>query len=264
MELGPEVGSSMGAVRAPSLRRIRCVRSPACCRASLLRRAPAALPAAQAAGRTAARAPSSRHGRAARRRRSRTAPIEVGMKFRSDAGRLHHRAALLQAGEQHRHARRAPVVGERPAARRGDVRRRDRVRLAGGRRCRRRSPITRRHDLRRLVPLAAGPLRASAPATSPSGVGRGAAARAPRRRRQRRLPLRRRAAFPTETWNATNYWVDAIFSHDAARRTPARRRSASITPGRRRDRRRRPTTSRPSRFDEPMDPATRHRGSTSR
>ena len=47
-------------------------------------------------------------------------------------GRLHHGAALLQAAEQHGHARRAPVVEHGPAARRGGVHGRDRLGLAGG------------------------------------------------------------------------------------------------------------------------------------
>ena len=58
-------------------------------------------------------------------------PLEVGVKFRADRGRLHHRAALLQAVEQHRHARRPPVVGRRPAAgRRSPFTERDRLGLA--------------------------------------------------------------------------------------------------------------------------------------
>ncbi len=47
-------------------------------------------------------------------------------------GRLHQRAALLQAAQQHGPARGAHLVGERAAARRGRVPERDALRLAGG------------------------------------------------------------------------------------------------------------------------------------
>ncbi len=106
-----------------------------------------------------------------------------------------------------------------------------------------------RHDLRGLLPLGGGPLRASAPATSRRPVGSGALAGAGRR--QRRLPLRRGARrSPTRRWNATNYWVDATFSttraggHARARgRRPSRPPTAPPT-RRPRPRRRSPSTSR--------------------
>ena len=91
-----------------------------------------------------------------------------------------------------------------------------------------------------------------------------AAARAGRLagRRQRRLPLRRRAASPTETFNATNYWVDAVFEpHPPAGHARAAGRAPS--PGRRRHaacrRRARSTAT----FDEPLDPLTVNAGSIS-
>ena len=43
--------------------------------------------------------------------------VELGVKFRSDVERLHHRRALLQGRRQHRHARRQPVDRRRDAAR---------------------------------------------------------------------------------------------------------------------------------------------------
>ena len=90
----------------------------------------------------------------ARRASNDTSAVELGVKFRSDVERLHHRASLLQDAREHRHPRRPPVDGGRHPARRGHVHRRDGVRLAGGRlrapRCRSRRtpptspPITRR------------------------------------------------------------------------------------------------------------------------
>ena len=67
-------------------------------------------------------------GRAATRHRR---PARGGDEGPADAERLHHRAALLQAAEQHRRAHRPPLERERAAARRGHVHERDRVRLAG-------------------------------------------------------------------------------------------------------------------------------------
>ncbi len=60
-------------------------------------------------------------------------PVEVGMKFRSDEDGFITALRFYKQAEQHGHARRAPVVGHRAAARRGDVHQRDRVRLAAGR-----------------------------------------------------------------------------------------------------------------------------------
>ena len=108
-------------------------------------------------------------------------------------GRLHHRGPLLQAAEQHGHARRPRVVGERAAARR---RRSSRTRRppAGSRPTwPRRSPITRdttyvvsyhsslrllRPQPRRAVPRACTVLRCtplptpSSAATASTGTGR--------------------------------------------------------------------------------------------
>ena len=49
-----------------------------------------------------------------------------------------------------------------------------------------------------------------------------AAARAAvrRQRRQRRVQLRRGIAFPTSTFNATNYWVDVVFAPSLIDTTP--------------------------------------------
>ena len=71
------------------------------------------------------------HRRAARRR----APGPAGRggdEVPLRRGRLHHGAALLQAAEQHGHARGPPLDELRPAARRDPVHGRDRVGLAGG------------------------------------------------------------------------------------------------------------------------------------
>ena len=168
--------------------------------------------------------PSSRPADGPGRRRARPTPDRGRHEDPLAAGRLHHGAALLQAAQQHRHARRPPV--DAPAAS-SSPRRRSRTRpRPAGRSSRSPTPVADhgRHDLRRLLPLAAGPLRLQPRLLLDA---RSAAARctAPGRR-QRRLPLRRRrAASPTDTWNATNYWVDANFSATppADTRAPARR-----------------------------------------
>ena len=73
-------------------------------------------------------------------------------------GRLHHRAAVLQAAEQHGSARRAPLVSERPASRRGGVHRRDGIGLAGGA-ARVAGSHLEQHHLYRVLPLAQRVLR---------------------------------------------------------------------------------------------------------
>ncbi len=92
-------------------------------------------------------------------------PIEVGMKIRAERGRLDHRAAVLQAGQQQRHARRPSLERERREARRSHVHQRDGQRLAD-----RRAPDAgadrRQHDLRVVVPLEQRPLLIQHRATS--------------------------------------------------------------------------------------------------
>ena len=76
--------------------------------------------------------------------------------------------------------------------------------------------VTREHSLCRVVLRAEREICGRRPTSSP----RAASSNGPvnllqrrRRRRQRRLRLRRaRATFPSQTFNATNYWVDVVFS----------------------------------------------------
>ena len=133
----------------------------------------------------------ARRRRPAGRRRQRPAG-RGGDEVPLRRGRLHHGAALLQAGEQHGHARGPPLVRHRRAAGGGHVHRRDRLGLAAGRtsptRCRsRRTPPTSPPTTR-----AAGRYGFS-PGFFNQGVDRPPlhAPNATARRRQRRLPLRR-------------------------------------------------------------------------
>ena len=146
-------------------------------------------------------------------RRRRSEPGRARPEVPQRRQRLRHRRPLLQEREQHRHAHRQPVDEHRHAAGHGDLRGRDAVGLAAGalRRAGRRSPRTRPTSCR-ITPTSATTRRRAAIFSS-MGVDRAAAARADqrRRRRQRRLPLRHRRAFPTQTFNATNYWVDVVF-----------------------------------------------------
>ncbi len=116
--------------------------------------------------RARARAPSS----ADRRRRSATRDSDSPRRGRhevpSDRGRLHHRAALLQAGEQHRHARRPPVVAPAGSSSPRSSSRTRRRRAGRRRRCRSPVAITAGHDLRRLLLRGARPLRLQPAATS--------------------------------------------------------------------------------------------------
>ena len=147
--------------------------------------------------------------------------------------RLHHRRPLLQGRGEHRHARRQPVDRRRARCSR---RRRSPARRASGWQqvdLRRAGRDRREHDLRRLVPHARRALRVRRRL-----LRRRRRRQRPlhalgerRRRAERRLPLRRRAAFPTDTFNGANYWVDVVFETDGrARHDAADRRSTR--PGR--------------------------------
>ena len=116
------------------------------------------------------------------------------MKFTPDRGRLHHRAAVLQAGQQHRHARRPPLERRRPAARRG---RRSRTRRPpAGRTAELPTPvqITAGHDVRHVLLRDQRPLRVQPGLLRrAASTGRRCGAPATACRRQRRLQLRPRA-----------------------------------------------------------------------
>ena len=77
--------------------------------------------------------------------------VEVGMKFRSDEDGFITSLRFYKQAEQHGDARRAPVVGQRPAAGVPDVHQRDRLRVAAGEPAEPR-PDHQGHDVHHLVP----------------------------------------------------------------------------------------------------------------
>ena len=118
--------------------------------------------------------------------------------FRSDVAGFITGTALLQGRDQHRHARREAVDEHRAAAGHGDVHRRDRVRLAGGR-ASHAGRDHRQHDLRHLVSRPQRPLLGERDQYFADRRRRQpAAARAARRRRrrQRRLQIRHERDVP--------------------------------------------------------------------
>ena len=116
-------------------------------------------------------------------------PVEVGVKFRSQHRRAHHRHPLLQAHRDQRHPRRVPVDQHRHPARPGQLHQRERQRVAAGH-LRHAGPRHRRNDVRRLL-LLPHPVRRQLAllrdAAAPRAAAHSAAGR--RERRQRRLPL---------------------------------------------------------------------------
>ena len=123
-------------------------------------------------------------------------------------GRLHHRAALLQAAQQHGPARRPPVDGRRHEARGDRVPDETASGWQDGRACRRRrrSPPAR--------PTSSPTTRATGHfAFSPGYFSSPAGLRPADRARRGGNGVYRYGAsgFPDATWNATNYWVDATF-----------------------------------------------------
>ena len=192
----------------------------------------------------------------ARRRLDDGQAVELGREVPRRRRRLHHRRALLQGHAEHRHARRAPV--DRTAARCSP---------------RRRSPARRPRGWQQVT--LDTPVAVTADTTYVASyhtpAGHYAVRRALLRHRRAQPAAARRwptastaptacystapAAFPTDTFNAANYWVDVVFEQLVApdtRRAADRRRVA----GRRRARRRPGRTSVTARFDEPMDAAT--------
>ena len=162
--------------------------------------------------------------RDARRPRSSTSPrpssddsgdpngVELGVKFKPDIGRLDHRHPLLQGGRQQRHPHRQPVDARRPAARPGDVQRRERVRVADGDVLHARSPS----------PPASPTWRPTTPRSGTTPRPPAASARPWTTRRC--TPSRNStvangvyaygaaSSFPSNTWGATNYWVDVMYA----------------------------------------------------
>ncbi len=153
-------------------------------------------------------------GRLVHRTPARTTPnaVEVGVKFRSDQSGFITGLRFYKNAGQHRHPRRPPVDGGRHPARRGDLHRRERLRLAGSALARP-GGDRRQHDLHRLLPRARRPLRREPRTTSPRGFDS--------------APLHALAdgvdggtaststgppgGFPADTFNASNYWVDVVF-----------------------------------------------------
>ena len=165
-----------------------------------------------------------------------TSAVELGVKFRSDvAGYI--TGIRFYKGPDNTGTHVGHLwTGRRHAARRGDLHRRDRLRLAAGR-LRRPGRDHGQHDLRRLLPRAERRLRRRPTATSP--------ARASTARRCTRSPTAStaptaststapRASSRRDTFNASNYWVDVVFDddvgtgHDAAHdQLDARRHSGA-------------------------------------
>ena len=138
--------------------------------------------------------------------------VELGVKFRADADGFITGLRYLQERREHRHARREPVDGGRRARRVRHLHQRDGERLAGGDVCvaGRRSAPTRGHvasyhtnsghySVTGGYFASAGvdtpPLHALASTASANGVFQYGA-----------------SAFPTGSYNATNYWVDVVFN----------------------------------------------------
>ena len=194
--------------------------------------------------------------RADRRRASQDQPVEVGHEVPLRRGRLHHRAALLQAGEQHRHARRA-TSGRAPAScsrRRPSRARRHRA----GSRSSCPNPVADRKDTTYVTSYysAAGDY-AFEPGVLRRRPGPRPAARAQRDGLDGGNGVYHYGAsgFPDQSFNATNYWVDATFD----RTIPPDTRGPVVTelkPGGRRHRRRPRRTEVTAAFDEPLAPAS--------
>ena len=155
-----------------------------------------------------------RLGHAGADRRTTPARSSSGVKFRSDEAGfitgLRFYKGALNTGTHVGHL----WTADGTHARRGDLHRRERVGLAGGELRRRRCAIDRGHDLRRLLPRAE-----RATTRPPTATSRPTASTTRRCTRSPTATTGRTAStdygaggvFPTETFKASNYWVDVVF-----------------------------------------------------
>ena len=174
-------------------------------------------------------------------------PIEVGMKIRSSqAGYITALRFYKQPNNTGTHIGHLWSADGQQLAE-AHVRERDRLGLAGAAAVGARGDHGQ-HHLRRLVLLAAGQVRLQPRLLQLHRRQRRARPRRPATTASTSTARRRR--FPNETWNSTNYWVDAELQHHAAGRHAAAegdRRDARPTArptSRPRPRRPRPSTSR--------------------
>ena len=137
------------------------------------------------------------------------------------------------AGE-HRHARRAPVDHHRQrCSRTGHLHRRDGARAGSRSTFATPVPITAEH---RPTSPRTSPRTAATRSTTATSRDRASTGRRCTRsadgdgRPQRRLPRTAPSGFPTQTFNATNYWVDVVFTTTAAAATRRRRPSPPRRP----------------------------------
>ena len=151
------------------------------------------------------------------------------MRFRADAGGTISGIRFYKAAANTGHARRQPLDQQRRAAGDRDLHRRDRLGLAAGE-LRDAGRHRGRHDLRGVVSHQHGKLRHHRQAPSPSaGVDSPPLhALATGVDGANGVYLYGASAFPTQTFNATNYWVDVVYNTGAPDTTPPT--VVSVTP----------------------------------
>ena len=155
--------------------------------------------------------------------------VELGVKFRADVNGSITGIRFYKSEHQHRHAYRQPVDQHRDAAGVGDVHQRDALGLAAGQ-LRHAGGDHRQHRLRGLLPRHHRPLLpttsgyfATAGVDNPplhalrDGVSGGNGV----------YVYGASSAFPTNTFQSTNYWVDVVFSAAAP---PTATATATATP----------------------------------
>ena len=145
--------------------------------------------------------------------------VELGVKFRSDVAGTITGIRFYKASTNTGDARRQPVVEHRHQAGDGDLHERDRLGLAAGELLRPGGDY-RQHGVRGVLPRQHGALQRRRELLRERGVdnpplhalangvsgGNGVFA------------YGASSAFPTQTWNAANYWVDVVFSPGPRRR----------------------------------------------
>ena len=232
------------------MRPLRCW----CCRRSYRGSSCSSRPRARRRRRPHARARCSRRATLRSATRRRTQPLEVGVKLQSDEdGYITALRFYKQPNNTGRHvghlwSASGQLLGEAEFANETASGWQEAAPgLAGGDHA--------RHDVRRLVPLERGFFALQSGRAQPGHPPRTAARpRAIRRSAATGSSSTAPSGFPTDSWNATSYWVDAVFTrtppldtrppeitashsgrrHERRRRSPPRRRSASTSRCRRR------------------------------
>ena len=140
--------------------------------------------------------------------------VELGVKFTASVAGYVTGVRFFKGATQHGHAHRQPLEQQRHPARPRHLHRRERERLAAGQ-LRHPGRGQRRHHLRRLLLRPQRPLRAQPQLLHQRPQQRAPQALADSQSSNGVYRYAATPSFPDQTWQASNYWVDLVFTTNA-------------------------------------------------